>query len=134
MALRNLGLRREAGERGVRGFWAASASLATATSGEGRSGFPNPRSMTSRPLRRAAALRSLMVANTYGGNPLMRRNSIVEVYDPGRALLDPGAQPRWCAAAASSSTSTGQPKTAHVAPASRKARTVAASGGEAEGG
>ena len=38
------------------------------------------------------------------------------------------------AAAASSSTSTGQPKTAHVAPAPCKARTVAASGGEAEGG
>src|SRR5271156_1709543 len=90
--------------------------------------------MTSRPLRRAAALRSLMVAKTYGGNPLMRRNSIGEVYDPGRAPPDPAAQPRWGAAAASSSTSTGQPKTAHVAPALRNARTLSATGGEAEGG
>src|ERR1700684_511633 len=119
MALRSFGMPREAEYRWLRGFWAASASLFTATSGDGRSGFPNPRSMTSRPLRREAALRSLMVAKTYGGNPLMRRNFIVEVYDPGRAPLDPGAEPTWCAAAASSSTSTGQPKTAHVAPAPR---------------
>src|SRR5580704_10065181 len=90
MALRSFGVPRDAEYRWLRAFCAASASLFTATSGDGRSGFPNPRSMTSRPLRREAALRSLMVANTYGGNPLMRRNSIGEVYDPGRAPPDPG--------------------------------------------
>src|ERR1700733_9208484 len=38
--------------------------------------------MTSFPARRDAAFRSLMVAKTYGGRPLIRRNSITGVYDP----------------------------------------------------
>ena len=49
---------------GCAGCSAASASLSTATSGEGRSGLPKPRSMTSRPARRDVAFRSLMVAKT----------------------------------------------------------------------
>src|SRR5664280_226447 len=79
MAWRIFGMPRLAEYRWLRGLWAASASFSTATSGEGRSGLPNPRSMTSRPCRRASAFRSLMVANTYGGRPLIRRNSMDQV-------------------------------------------------------
>ncbi len=79
MAWRIFGMPRLAEYRWLRGLRAASASFSTATSGEGRSGLPNPRSMTSRPSRRAAAFRSLMVANTYGGSPLIRRNSMLQV-------------------------------------------------------
>ena len=60
----------------LRGFSAASASFATATSGEGISGLPNPRSITSSPARRSSRVRSRMTANTYGGRSSMRLNSI----------------------------------------------------------
>src|SRR5476651_2294402 len=88
MALRSLGIPRDAEYRWLRGLWAASASFSTATSGEGRSGLPNPRSMTSRPARRASSLMVLMVAKTYGGRPLIRRNSICRVYDPASGQAD----------------------------------------------
>jgi hypothetical protein len=58
------------------GFLAASASFSTATSGEGMSGFPKPRSMTSSPARRAAIFNASMIVKTYGGRALIRRNSI----------------------------------------------------------
>src|ERR1700733_6211081 len=45
--------------------------------------------MTSFPARRDAAFRSLMVAKTYGGRPLIRRNSITGAYDPPRHALTP---------------------------------------------
>ena len=64
MAWRILGMPRLAEYRWLRGLRTASASFSTATSGEGRSGLPNPRSMTSRPSRRATSLSSLMVAKT----------------------------------------------------------------------
>ena len=79
--------------RWLRGLCTASASFSTATSGEGRSGLPKPRSMTSRPSRRATAFRSLMVANTYGGSPLIRRNSMAPRLlpdSPADAHPDPG--------------------------------------------
>jgi len=57
-------------------LFAASANFATATSGLGRSGFPKPKSMTSRPRARASAFNPLICAKTYGGKPLTRRNSI----------------------------------------------------------
>src|SRR3954452_8816701 len=63
---------------------AASVSLSTAISGEGRSGLPKPKSMTSAPPRRASCLRPLMTPRTYGGMPLMRRNSMPPRVD-GRA-------------------------------------------------
>src|SRR5438105_10254706 len=40
------------------------------------SGLPKPRSMTSSPARRASAFRPSMMLRTYGGSPVMRRNSI----------------------------------------------------------
>ena len=55
-------VRRSSG--GCAGSGRPRPACSTATSGEGRSGFPKPRSMTSRPARRAAAFRSLMVAKT----------------------------------------------------------------------
>ena len=79
MAWRILGMPRLAEYRWLRGLRAASANFSTATSGDGRSGFPNPMSITSRPSWRAAAFRSFMVAKTYGGSPLMRRKSIPHV-------------------------------------------------------
>ena len=45
-------------------FWAASTSLSTATFGDGRSGLPNPRSMTSTPARRASTFRPSMMVKT----------------------------------------------------------------------
>src|SRR5580704_12943141 len=63
--------------RWLRGLRAASASFSTATSGEGISGLPNPMSITSRPVRRASSRNSLMIPKTYGGSPVMRRNSML---------------------------------------------------------
>src|SRR5579862_3577476 len=62
--------------RWLRLLWAASASFSTATSGEGMSGLPNPRSITSRPAWRASSRSWLMMPKTYGGRPLIRRNSM----------------------------------------------------------
>jgi len=62
--------------RWLRGFRTASQSLSTATGGDGMSGFPKPRSMTSWPARRASIFSASMVAKTYGGSALIRRNSI----------------------------------------------------------
>src|SRR3954451_21428160 len=58
--------------------WAASHSLSTAISGEGMSGLPKPRSMMSSPARRASILSWSVMVNTYGGRPVMRRNSIAK--------------------------------------------------------
>src|SRR6266498_1026074 len=55
---------------------AASASLSTAICGEGMSGLPKPRSITSTPARRASTFRLLMMAKTYGGRFEIRRNSM----------------------------------------------------------
>ena len=41
------------------------------------SGFPKPRSITSRPARRASTFSPLMIVKTYGGRLLMRLNSIL---------------------------------------------------------
>src|SRR6266542_3988407 len=72
---------------------AASDSFSTAICGEGMSGLPNPRSMTSAPARRASIFKLLMIVNTYGGRLLMRRNSTAPRYFPG-------ARPcRWIACA-----------------------------------
>src|SRR5215510_12367673 len=62
--------------RWLRGFSTASASFFTATSGDGTSGLPNPRSTTSSPARRASIFRASMIPKTYGGSALIRRNSI----------------------------------------------------------
>ena len=64
MASRSFGMPRLAEYRWLREFLAASASLSTAISGEGMSGLPNPRSMTSSPARRAASFRASMAAKT----------------------------------------------------------------------
>src|SRR5580658_1331157 len=66
--------------RWLRGLCAASTSFSTATSGEGMSGLPKPRSMTSSPARRAASFNASISAKTYGGRPLIRRNSIDSGY------------------------------------------------------
>src|SRR5262245_4096702 len=69
--------------RWLRGFRAASASFSTAMSGDGMSGLPNPRSITSTPARREASLSWSMIVKTYGGRSLMRRKSnasIVKAY------------------------------------------------------
>src|SRR4051794_14492655 len=58
------------------GLGAASLSFSPARSGEGMSGLPKPRSMTSSPARRAATLSPSMMVKTYGGSELIRRNSI----------------------------------------------------------
>src|SRR5580658_2080794 len=76
MALRSLGMPRLAEYRWFRGLRAASASFSTATSGDGISGLPKPMSITSRPARRASSRSSLMIPKTYGGRPVIRRNSI----------------------------------------------------------
>ena len=57
---------------------ARCTGLSTAMSGDGMSGFPKPRSMTSSPSRRAVIFRLLMIVNTYGGRLLMRRKSTTE--------------------------------------------------------
>jgi hypothetical protein len=75
-AWRSLGMPREDEYRWLRGLCAASASFLTATSGDGMSGLPKPRSMTSRPARRASIFSPSMIVKTYGGRPGMRRNSI----------------------------------------------------------
>jgi hypothetical protein len=62
--------------RWLRELRAASASFSTASSGEGMSGLPKPRSTMSRPARRASDLSESMIVKTYGGRPGMRRNSI----------------------------------------------------------
>src|SRR6185436_11851740 len=61
----------------LRGMYAASTSLSTTTGGDGRSGLPKPRSITSSPARRSSRLSSSTAAKTYGGRSGMRRNSIV---------------------------------------------------------
>ncbi len=50
--------------RWFRGFCAASASFSTATVGDGTSGLPNPRSITSTPERRPAIFSASISANT----------------------------------------------------------------------
>ena len=47
-------------------------------SGEGRSGLPKPRSITSSPARRSSSFSSLIAAKTYGGRLPTRRSSIRE--------------------------------------------------------
>src|SRR5664280_2410592 len=89
MAWRIFGMPRLAEYRWLRGLRTASASFSTATSGEGRSGLPNPMSITSRPSRRPTSRRSLMVANTYGGRLLIRRNSMDQGYRPPSAPVTP---------------------------------------------
>ena len=64
MAWRSLGMPLLAEYRWLRGLCTASASFSTATSGEGRSGLPNPRSMTSRPARRASSFSASICAKT----------------------------------------------------------------------
>src|SRR4029079_15660343 len=76
MAWRSLGIPRLAEYRWLRELWAASASFSTAISGEGMSGLPKPRSMTSSPARPPAALSPSMIGKTYGGSALIRRNSM----------------------------------------------------------
>src|SRR5947209_14096889 len=82
-AARSLGMPRLDEYRWFRGLRAASASFSTAMSGDGMSGLPNPRSITSSPARRAAILRPSMMVKTYGGRALMRRNSIAAWRLPG---------------------------------------------------
>src|SRR5579875_262109 len=89
MAWGSFGIPRDAEYRWLRGLRAASASFSTATSGEGRSGLPNPKSITSRPARRIASFKSLIVAKTYGGSPLIRRNSIASRVLGRRGRLGP---------------------------------------------
>ena len=55
---------------------AASASFSTAIAGDGMSGLPKPRSITSTPARRASTFRLLMIVKTYGGRFEIRRNSM----------------------------------------------------------
>src|ERR1700704_5635860 len=57
------------------------------------SGLPNPRSMTSSPARRASIFRASIVAKTYGGSALMRRDSIYSTVPGGISHL------RYCFAA-----------------------------------
>ena len=75
-AWRSFGSPREDEYRWLRVLCAASASFSTVSAGEGMSGLPNPRSMTSRPARRASVFSPSMMVKTYGGRPGMRRNSI----------------------------------------------------------
>src|SRR6476646_7232812 len=62
--------------RWLRGLSAASRSFATAISGEGMSGLPKPRSITSRPSRRNSRFSWSTVAKTYGGRSSIRQNFI----------------------------------------------------------
>src|SRR5436305_13147425 len=66
-AARSLGMPRLAEYRWLRELRAASASFSTATSGDGMSGLPKPRSITSSPARRAAIFSPSMMVKTYGG-------------------------------------------------------------------
>src|SRR5262245_55047177 len=79
----------EAEYRWLCAFAAASWSFATATSGDGRSGLPKPRSTTSSPARRSSSVRSRIVAKTYGGSESMRRRSISK----RRSVPDSGLAP-----------------------------------------
>ena len=115
---------------GCWGLWTASASFSTAASGEGRSGLPKPRSMTSRPARRASSFSASMCAKTYGGSPLIRRNSIGKGYRPAvgpapharrarRRTLHARSlrrRARSAAASATASRDSGHAHTAQVAP------------------
>ena len=66
----------------VRGLCAASASLPDRDIGRGKSGLPNPRSITSRLLADGCpAFRSSIVAKTYGGRPVNSAELHAEVYD-----------------------------------------------------
>src|SRR5215218_7959339 len=76
MASRSFGSPRDIEYRWFAGFVAASASFCTAMSGDGMSGLPKPRSMTSRPARRASIFRLLMIVKTYGGRFSIRLNSM----------------------------------------------------------
>src|SRR3989442_4370681 len=60
--------------RWLRGLRTASQSFSTAIVGDGMSGLPKPRSMTSSPARRASIFSASIVAKTYGGRALKRRN------------------------------------------------------------
>ena len=57
---------------------ADSPSFSTAIDGEGMSGLPNPRSITSAPFRRASIFKLLMIVKTYGGRLVIRRNSMTD--------------------------------------------------------
>ena len=61
--------------RWLRGLRTASISFSTAISGDGMSGLPNARSMTSSPARRSCIFNASIWANAYGGSALIRRNS-----------------------------------------------------------
>src|SRR5664279_229171 len=54
-------------------------------SGDGRSGLPKPRSITSAPARRASTFNESMIVKTYGGRAVIRRNSITPTL-PARSL------------------------------------------------
>src|SRR4051812_1766767 len=82
-ASRSFGMPRLDEYRWFRALWAASLSFSTATSGDGRSGLPNPRSTTSTPARRASTFNPSMMVKTYGGRFVIRRNSM------GRTLGGP---------------------------------------------
>src|SRR5581483_9471225 len=83
IASRSFGRPRVAEYRWLRGLRAASASLSTAMPGDGTSGLPNPRSMTSSPARRASIFSESMMPKTYGGRALIRRNSMTGQGSPG---------------------------------------------------
>src|SRR3954463_12378141 len=83
--------------RWLRVLCAASDSFSTASSGDGMSGFPKPRSITSLPARRASIFRPLMIENTYGGRLSMRLNCMaatlpVRLCQHGDRLEDPDEQ------------------------------------------
>src|SRR3954454_8132630 len=78
-AARSFGMPRLDEDRWFFGLCTASASLSTAASGEGMSGLPNARSITSSPARRAAIFKASISARTYGGRPVMRRNSMKQI-------------------------------------------------------
>src|SRR6185436_9296846 len=64
--------------RWLRGLRTDSASFSTAIVGDGMSGLPNARSITSLPPRRNSIFNASICANAYGGSALMRRNSIAD--------------------------------------------------------
>src|SRR5690349_19382989 len=51
------------------------------------SGLPKPRSMTSTPARRCSSFSPSMIVKTYGGNPVIRRNSMGARLRQARARL-----------------------------------------------
>src|SRR5207244_6844791 len=87
-AIRSFGMPLLVEYRWLRGLCTASASFSTATSGEGMSGLPNARSITSSPDRRSSVFSASTCANAYGGSALIRRNSITErLLTPSRSRI-----------------------------------------------